>query len=231
MKAQIAAVENCLLKCWNTKTSSKWTPDNPYSGQCGVTALVINDLFGGCILKTMVDNQWHYYNKIKGQRCDFTSKQFSFELDYQDIASNRDEAFLDTNEVQYKELKGLMEKEFCGIVDTASAEHYTWGNNCDGWHLVKSDSLSVIKETMPSMTKEKLHYHKKAQQFFYVLSGVATFEIDGLTYNVEQNRGISIKPGVRHRISNGSYSDLEFIVVSEPQSHGDRVDIDEGMRG
>ena len=227
MKKQLTEIENYLIKCWSIKTSSKWTADNPYRGQCGVTALVINDLFGGQILKTKIDNQWHYYNRIHGQRFDFTRKQFDVEPDYKDIASSRDEAYSDTNEFQYKELKGLMEKELFGIVDTASAEHYHWGDHCDGWHFVKSDSLSIIKETMPSMTKEKLHYHEKVQQFFYILSGVAAFEIDGIKCTVGQNRGISIKPGIKHRISNNSESDLEFLVISEPQSHEDRVNIDD----
>ncbi len=31
------------------------------------------------------------------------------------------------------------------IVDTLSAEHYLWGNGCDGWHLLKRDDLSVIE--------------------------------------------------------------------------------------
>ena len=52
-----------------------------------------------------------------------------------------------------------MEKEILKIVDTTNTEHYSWGNNCDGWHLVKSESLSVIKETMPGLTTEQLHYH------------------------------------------------------------------------
>lgn len=120
-----------------------------------------------------------------------------------------------------------MENESFGIIDTNHAEHYTWGEKCDGWHFVKSDSLSVIKETMPRMTKEKLHYHEKAQQFFYILAGVATFEINGLICSIGQNQGISIKPGVRHRILNNGDSDLEFIVISEPKSHGDRVNVDE----
>jgi len=59
-----------------------------------------------------------------------------------------------------------MAKESFKIINTKNAEHYNWGNNCDGWHFVKSDSLSVIKEKMPPMTKEKLHYHEKAQHFF-----------------------------------------------------------------
>ncbi len=107
-------IENYLIKCWSIKTSSKWTAENPYRGQCGVTAMVINELFGGTILKTRVGEQWHYYNSISGQRFDFTRKQFDYDLVYQDIASSSDEAFTDTNEFQYRELKQLLQKELSG---------------------------------------------------------------------------------------------------------------------
>jgi hypothetical protein len=30
-----------------------------------------------------------------------------------------------------------------------NAEHYIWGDNCDGWRLVKIPDLSVIHERMP----------------------------------------------------------------------------------
>lgn len=227
MMNYLEEIESHLINCWSIKTCSKWTAENPHKGQCSVTSLVINDLFGGQILKTSVDNQWHYYNRIDKVRYDFTSKQFDFELNYEDVESSREEAFSDTNEFQYNHLKGAMEKELFGITDINFTEHYNWGNCCDGWHLVKTDSLSVIREKMPTKSKEQTHYHKKSQQFFYILSGVATFEIEGQLHRIEQNKGIHIKPGVVHRISNNEESDLEFIVVSEPKSHGDRVNIDE----
>jgi mannose-6-phosphate isomerase-like protein (cupin superfamily) len=112
------------------------------------------------------------------------------------------------------------------IIDTHNAEHYHWGDQCDGWHFVKSDRLSVIKETMPSMTMEKRHYHEKAQQFFYILSGLATFEINGQIFTVMPGKGILIQPGAVHQILNNTGTDLEFIVVSEPKSHGDRVTVE-----
>ncbi len=105
-------IEQYLLKCWSIETSSKWTTDNPYRGQCGVTALVINDLSGGNILKTKVEGQWHFYNQIEGKRYDFTKKQFAFEINYQDIESNREEAFADTNEYQYSTLKKLIYQKY-----------------------------------------------------------------------------------------------------------------------
>ena len=102
-------VYEILIKSWSIETSSKWTIENPAKGQCGVTALVIHDLFGGEIKKTQVGEVWHFYNMINGKRYDFTSVQFLEEITYMDIPSNREEAFADTNERQYDVLKQKMQ--------------------------------------------------------------------------------------------------------------------------
>ena len=109
------------------------------------------------------------------------------------------------------------------ITSTYNAEHYTWGNQCDGWHLLRSDSLSVIQERMPPLTAEQLHFHQHTQQVFYILSGIATFEIEGEIKTVEPNQSIHIPKGTKHRILNNFKTDLHFLVISEPKSHGDRV--------
>ena len=115
------------------------------------------------------------------------------------------------------------------ILSTDNAEHYTWGQNCDGWHLLKSDTLSVIQERMPPNTGEQLHYHHKAQQLFYILSGIATFEVDGVVETAGANHSIHIKPNTKHCIFNNGDVDLCFLVISEPKSHGDRVNLDLGI--
>ena len=43
-----------LIKSWSIETSSKWTSENPAKGQCGVTALIIQELCGGEIKKTKI---------------------------------------------------------------------------------------------------------------------------------------------------------------------------------
>ena len=111
------------------------------------------------------------------------------------------------------------------VVSAGTAGHYVWGDGCDGWHLVASDRLSVIQERMPPNTAEKPHYHERAEQFFLILSGVATMEIDGEMFTIHPHHGIHVKPGTPHRISNRQRSDLVFTVTSTPPSHGDRVDI------
>lgn len=106
-----------------------------------------------------------------------------------------------------------------------NAEHYNWGQNCDGWHLLKSDELSVIEERMPFGTAEVLHYHSKTQQVFYVLSGVASFEMNGEQIEVSANESLHIPSKTLHRVSNQQKTDLKFIVISQPKSHGDRIEI------
>jgi len=109
------------------------------------------------------------------------------------------------------------------IKSTENAENYKWGNDCDGWHLLKSDSLSVIQERMSTGTSEQLHYHNRSQQLFYILSGTAHFEIDGREFIVNAKQSIHIPTTAKHRISNLNPEELHFLVISEPKSHGDRV--------
>ncbi|MEN5434216.1 cupin domain-containing protein [Sphingobacterium faecium] len=111
------------------------------------------------------------------------------------------------------------------LKNTENSEHYLWGDNCDGWHLLKSDSLSIIQEKMPPHTSEGLHFHNNAQKFFYILKGTATFRLEESTVEVSKNNGFHILPQQKHQIFNHTEQDLEFLVISEPKAHGDRVNL------
>ncbi len=101
-----------------------------------------------------------------------------------------------------------------------------WGGRCDGWHLVRRAELSVIQERVPAGASETRHSHGKARQFFFVLSGVATLEIGGAREVLRPGEGVEVPPGVPHQLINESGADVEFIVVSQPASHGDRLELD-----
>jgi len=91
-----------LRRAWSVETGRHWRADNPASGQCGVTALVVHDQVGGNILKTDVNGAWHFYNQVDGRRVDFTMSQFETPIAYDDIPSNRTEALSDTSPEQYR---------------------------------------------------------------------------------------------------------------------------------
>jgi mannose-6-phosphate isomerase-like protein (cupin superfamily) len=99
---------------------------------------------------------------------------------------------------------------------------YTWGDDCYGWNFVDTDALSIKQELMPPDTSEKKHYHEFANQFFFVLKGKATFNIDGNEQVLKPHQGIEIKAGQKHFISNRSDTDLEFILYSQPSTNNDR---------
>jgi mannose-6-phosphate isomerase-like protein (cupin superfamily) len=107
-----------------------------------------------------------------------------------------------------------------------NAEHYTWGKNCDGWHMVRTSGLSVIQERMPPGSSEVRHSHKHARQFFYVLQGEAVMEVDGMEHRLMARYGLEVAPGTSHRIFNRSADDLHLLVISQPPSHGDRIIIE-----
>ncbi|WCK55035.1 cupin domain-containing protein [Aneurinibacillus sp. Ricciae_BoGa-3] len=107
-----------------------------------------------------------------------------------------------------------------------SAEHYIWGGNCDGWHLVKNQDVSVIHECMPPNTSETRHYHQHARQFFFALSGTATIEVDGKEIILHPQEGVEVPPLMPHQMFNKSNDNVEFLVISQPTSKGDRVLVD-----
>jgi len=111
-------------------------------------------------------------------------------------------------------------------ITKGNSEKYSWGVHCLGWHLVNSHELSVIQECMPPKTSELRHKHLNSQQFFYILKGEATFDIEGEMALIQAHQGIHVQKNQIHQISNNGNTDLEFLVISQPHSHGDRVIID-----
>ncbi|HMH15455.1 MAG TPA: cupin domain-containing protein [Edaphobacter sp.] len=114
------------------------------------------------------------------------------------------------------------------IIDTTTAEHYTWGgpnnNDGDGWYLVKTPDLHIIEEGLPPGVAEAPHHHTRSRQFFFVLSGQLTITIEHHDFVLNPGQGIEVSPGQIHQPSNRGTAPLRIIVTSQPPSHGDRID-------
>jgi hypothetical protein len=81
-----------LYHSWSIVTAAQWMPENPAKGQCNVTTLLVHDAFGGDILKTPLADGHHFYNRIDGERMDFTASQFEQPIAYADIVTDRADA-------------------------------------------------------------------------------------------------------------------------------------------
>lgn len=79
---------------------------------------------------------------------------------------------------------------------------------------------------MPPGTYEHRHYHTSARQFFFVLRGAATLEINGELEVLEANDGREVAPGVPHHIYNHTQMEVEFLVISNPPTRGDRINLE-----
>lgn len=110
-------------------------------------------------------------------------------------------------------------------VDLETAEHYIWGDVCDGWRLLSHSHLSIIRERVPPGTGEVKHYHIHARQFFYILSGSATLEFDTQSVPFHAGQGIHVPPGIPHRFTNTGTEDVHFLVISAPTTVGDRINV------
>ncbi len=63
--------------CAETSTAADWSPDDPAKGQCAVTALVVQDHLGGVLLRTVNEDESHYWNRLPdGTELDLTRAQF-----------------------------------------------------------------------------------------------------------------------------------------------------------
>lgn len=70
-----------LYKAWCKETChpsyrDKWSPHNPAVGQCLVTALCVQDKYGGDIWSVKVGRNSHFVNVIDGALHDLTISQF-----------------------------------------------------------------------------------------------------------------------------------------------------------
>jgi mannose-6-phosphate isomerase-like protein (cupin superfamily) len=110
------------------------------------------------------------------------------------------------------------------MISRQTAEHFTWRDVCDGWYLVNQpDRLTVWQECMPPGSSEVRHLHRQAYQFFFILAGTATLEINGQRIQLHPFEGAAIPPQVAHQMMNRSRAPLEFLVISQPNSRDDRV--------
>jgi mannose-6-phosphate isomerase-like protein (cupin superfamily) len=116
------------------------------------------------------------------------------------------------------------------IVSRQTATHYKWGgpygDACDGWHLVRTSHLSIIEELMPPGTSEVLHFHVHSRQFFFVIEGELTLEVERHTFVLHAGSGLEVSPGQPHQVLNRSTNPARILVTSQPPSHGDRVNTD-----
>jgi hypothetical protein len=93
---KLAALRERLERAWSRSTSAEptiWTSSNPAWGQCAITALVVQDHFGGELLRGQMREGSHYWNRLPdGTDVDLTLQQFTESPEFLNVETrSRDE--------------------------------------------------------------------------------------------------------------------------------------------
>lgn len=99
------------------KVQNNWTEDNKTFGMCGITALLVQEYFGGDIYKTHVNGVAHHFNKVDNKIIDLTKEQFETEINYDDSILFDEPQSEDTLK-RYNELKRRVTKILLEEIDT-----------------------------------------------------------------------------------------------------------------
>lgn len=95
-----------LNQCWSKETcypllQSKWNEKERSIGQCAVTALILNEYFGGKICKCKVGEISFYFNKINDEIIDLTGEQFGdINIQYEPFKEKTREQLLENEDTK-----------------------------------------------------------------------------------------------------------------------------------
>ncbi|MCB1226629.1 MAG: cupin domain-containing protein [Verrucomicrobiales bacterium] len=82
---------------------------------------------------------------------------------------------------------------------------------------------SLAEATLPPGTATQRHYHQRSEEFYFILEGTGTMEIDGETRPVSPGDAILIPPGTWHQLTAdpGATTLRLLCCCAPPYSHDD----------
>jgi len=84
---------------------------------------------------------------------------------------------------------------------------------------------NIVQVLMPAGHSGGSHYHKLAEETYYILKGEADIVIDGYSFKATPGMMVSILPGEVHDVINNTDGDFELLAISSPPfSPDDSID-------
>lgn len=105
-----------INKSWTKSTThknytAKWSADVPSTGQCAVTALLVNDYFGGEIYTGFTQKgERHFWNIVQGHKVDLTRAQLPDDVEFHKVQQRTRASLLKIPDLKYRYL--LLKKNF-----------------------------------------------------------------------------------------------------------------------
>lgn len=170
------------------------------------------------VIKSTVNSNFVEETKLKEGRADPEQPyRIFFTFD-----TTETEAFPDKPIIHFDTL----EERILSVQSIQTTQHFNWEDVCDGWWLHQNEKFTIISERMPSNTAEKQHYHQYTDQFFYCLEGELCINTLSNEYTLKAHQGLFILAKMVHKVRNRSVNDVQFLVISSPNAHHDRIDLE-----
>jgi mannose-6-phosphate isomerase-like protein (cupin superfamily) len=81
---------------------------------------------------------------------------------------------------------------------------------------------SLAEATVPAGTGTQRHFHRRSEEFYYILEGTGIMEVDGAERPVGPGDAILIPPGAWHHIRSDDRGRLRFLCCcAPPYAHED----------
>lgn len=80
---------------------------------------------------------------------------------------------------------------------------------------------SLAEATVPAGSSTQRHYHQASEEFYFILEGSGTMEIDDSTLEIGPGDAILIPPGSRHKISAPAVTLRFLCCCAPPYAHED----------
>lgn len=146
-------------EAWSKETCvpsvrENWSKENSSIGQCAITALVINDIYGGKIMRCMCAGGSHYYNYIDEKIVDLTVDQFDNIIpDYKNSAERTREYLLSNDDTKSRYL--ILLKKIHDIISDYSFEKINIDDRIDKKYFNDNFGISTFEIDYYFETKEK----------------------------------------------------------------------------
>ena len=127
-----AELAKAIAESWSRETSDdpqRWSCDNPARGQCAVTALIVQDFFGGDLLRRYINLTPHYWNLLPNRfELDLTKNQFK-EVVFSGTPTQSSRQFILSNSTTRRNYKRLRKLVLAALhskrANTSAAERNT----------------------------------------------------------------------------------------------------------
>jgi mannose-6-phosphate isomerase-like protein (cupin superfamily) len=88
--------------------------------------------------------------------------------------------------------------------------------------LHHTSAQSLAEATLEPGEATERHYHRAAEEIYFVLKGSGSMEVDGDTRHVRPGDAVLIPPGAWHTLENDGSSELRILCCcAPPYSHDD----------